>query len=67
MNPVPHQSLNAKYPGLTIAAAELGVHRGHLHRVIRGERHSQRLLGRWNQWLADHPEFARLQKNSKAS
>lgn len=58
---VPHQSLKARFPGASLAAQDLGVHRGHLHRVLTGERKSHSLIARWNAWLKAHPEFARLQ------
>lgn len=63
MTSTPHQSQghHVKFPGSSIAAADLGVSRGHLHRVLRGERKSPPLLARWNAWLKQHPEFARLQ------
>ena len=63
MTRTPHQSQGrqVRYPGSSIAAQDLGVSRGHLHRVLSGERKSLDLLGRWNAWLAKHPEFARLQ------
>ena len=59
----PHQSKgrHVRFPGSSLAAAELGVSRGHLHRVLTGERHSQPLLGRWQTWLKQHPEFSSLQ------
>lgn len=61
--PTPHQSTgsNVKFPGSSIAATDLGVTRGHLHRVLTGERQSPTLLSRWKTWLANHPEFSRLQ------
>jgi hypothetical protein len=62
MKQVPHQSLNAKFPGSSIAARDLGVHRGHLHAVLCGDRESKSLKARWAAWLKKHPEFARLQK-----
>lgn len=60
---VPHQSggSNVRFPGATLAAQELGVHRGHLHRVLTGERKSPPLLARWNAWLTRNPQFASLQ------
>lgn len=63
MSNVPHQSLckRTRFPGAALAARELGVHRGHLHRVLTGERSSLALQARWKAWLATHPEFARLQ------
>ena len=58
----PHQSTSrhVRFPGASIAAQELGVHRGHLHRVLTGERQSKQLLARWKSWLKAHPEFAQL-------
>lgn len=66
MPTAPHQSVSrhVRFPGASIAAAELGVHRGHLHRVLTGERKSASLLARWQQWLQRHPEFARLQRKA---
>lgn len=63
MTSTPHQSKGrlVRFPGASLAAADLGVSRGHLHRVLVGERKSQPLVARWNAWLAKHPEFARLQ------
>jgi len=61
MNQVPHQSRKARFPGASLAAADLGVHRGHLHAVLAGKRESARLLARWRAWLKAHPEFAALQ------
>ena len=59
---VPHQSggANVRFPGLTLAAKELGIHRGHLHRVLIGERKSPSLSARWNAWLMSNPQFAAL-------
>jgi hypothetical protein len=39
----------------------LGVTRGHLHRVLTGERKSPPLIARWNAWLKRNPQFADLQ------
>jgi hypothetical protein len=63
MPATPHQSSSphVRFPGSAIAAAELGVHRGHLHRVLSGQRQSKTLLARWRAWLKAHPEFAALQ------
>lgn len=63
MTSTPHQSTgrNVRFPGSTLAAADLGVSRQHLHRVLIGERASATLLARWKAWLAQHPEFSRLQ------
>jgi hypothetical protein len=36
------------------AARELGVNHSHLWRVIRGERDSQRLMGRYATWKRAH-------------
>jgi hypothetical protein len=36
------------------AARELGVNHSHLWRVIRGERHSQRLMSRYAIWKKAH-------------
>ena len=62
----PHQSKGrlVKFPGSSIAAEQLGVSRGHLHRVLSGDRKSPGLLARWNAWLKQHPQFANL-KNGK--
>lgn len=59
----PHQSKGrlVRFPGSSIAAAELGVTRQHLHRVLIGERQSNTLLARWAAWLKANPQFARLQ------
>ena len=66
MATAPHQSASphVRFPGASIAAQELGVHRGHLHRVLTGERQSRKLLARWKAWLKAHPEFARLQRKA---
>jgi hypothetical protein len=63
MTSAPHQSSGrlVKFPGSSIAAHDLGVSRGHLHRVLTGERKSPALVARWKQWLATHSEFAVLQ------
>jgi len=64
MKPVaPPQSSGprVRFPGAAIAARELGVHRGHLHRVLTGERGSKTLMARWRAWLKSNPHFARLQ------
>lgn len=61
INGAPHQSLKARYPGITVAAAELNVTRSHLWQVLSGKRESKPLLARWAAWLKQHPEFARLQ------
>jgi hypothetical protein len=65
MTSTPHQSKGrlVRFPGAAIAAADLGVSRGHLHRVLKGERHSDGLLARWNAWLQRHPQFAALKPN----
>jgi hypothetical protein len=59
----PHQSKGrlVRFPGASLAAQELGVSRGHLHRVLTGERKSPPLIHRWHAWLALHPQFASLQ------
>lgn len=66
MTTTPHQSKGrlVRFPGCSIAAAELGVSRQHLHRVLIGERQSATLIARWNAWLKRHPEFARLNQKS---
>ena len=66
MTTTPHQSQGrlVKFPGSSIAAEQLGVSRGHLHRVLSGERKSPSLLARWNAWLKQHPQFAILQHRS---
>ena len=63
MTSTPHQSKGrlVRFPGASLAAQELGVSRGHLHRVLVGERQSKPLLARWSDWLARNPEFNRLQ------
>lgn len=58
----PHQSRNARFPGITLAAADLNVTRNHLWAVLAKKRESQPLLKRWNAWLERHPEFARIQR-----
>jgi hypothetical protein len=60
---IPPQSKGrlVRFPGASIAAGDLGVSRGHLHRVLTGERSSPDLLRRWRAWLASHPQFAQLQ------
>lgn len=62
INGAPHQSLKARFPGISIAATELGVTRSHLWQVLSGKRDSKPLTARWKAWLAKHPEFARLQR-----
>lgn len=59
----PHQSsgINVRFPGSTLAAADLGVSRQHLHRVLTGERESPTLVARWQAWLKRNPQFANLQ------
>lgn len=61
INGAPHQSLKARYPGITLAATDLGVTRTHLWQVLSGNRESKPLLARWKAWLKQHPEFDRLQ------
>jgi hypothetical protein len=63
MTTLPHQSKGrlVRFPGASIAAADLGVSRGHLHRVLTGERQSPPLLARWNAWLKRNPQFQTLQ------
>lgn len=63
MSSTPHQSKGrlVRFPGSAIAAEDMGVSRGHLHRVLTGERKSKPLLARWNAWLKRHPEFSSLQ------
>ena len=63
MTTTPHQSKGrlVRFPGATLAAQELGVSRGHLHRVLIGERKSPSLSARWNAWLTRNPQFASLQ------
>ena len=65
MKSAPHQSRNAKYPGSTIAARDLGISRGHLHAVLSGKRASKSLTAQWQAWLRTHPEFATLQKPTR--
>lgn len=66
---IPHQSRRAGvlHPGITRAAIELGVHRGHLHRVLTGERKSKTLLTRWHAWLKLNPEISRIASSIKIS
>lgn len=59
---VPHQSLKSRHPGISLAAADLGVTRTHLWAVLNHKRESKPLLARWQQWLKQHPEFAKLQR-----
>jgi hypothetical protein len=66
INGAPHQSLKARFPGITHAAAELGVTRAHLWAVLSGQRKSPPLMARWNAWLKRHPEFARLHHRKSA-
>lgn len=65
MTSLPHQSKgrNVRFPGATLAAQDLGVSRGHLHRVLTGERESPSLLTRWQAWLQRHPQFSALQSD----
>jgi hypothetical protein len=58
----PHQSRKARFPGITIAAADLNVTRNHLWAVLSNKRESPPLIVRWQAWLDRHPEFARLQR-----
>lgn len=64
---IPHQSRRPGtiFPGITRAALELGVHRGHLHRVLTGERKSKTLLTRWHGWLLRNPQFSKPQPKAK--
>lgn len=66
MSTIPHQSRGrlVRFPGASIAAAELGVSRQHLHRVLVGERKSPALLARWKQWLGRNPQFRSASKRS---
>ena len=61
---IPHQSRQARFPGSTLAAGDLGVSRGHLHAVLSGDRQSASLMTRWKAWLKAHPEFAALQRSA---
>ena len=58
---IPAQSRGKRvvYPGITLAARELGVNRTHLHRVLTGERPSKTMLTRWHGWLLRNPQFAK--------
>jgi hypothetical protein len=67
INGAPHQSLKARFPGISLAATELGVTRSHLWQVLSGNRESKPLQKRWHAWLATHPEFSRLQSASVSS
>ena len=60
--PVPHQSRgrHVRFPGASLAAGELGVTRGHLYRVLTGERKSPPLVERWKEWLRRNPQFSNL-------
>ena len=62
--PPQSSSPHVRFPGSYLAAADLGVDRTHLHRVLTGERRSESLLARWQQWLRANPEFARLQRKA---
>lgn len=64
--PIPHQSRgrHVRFPGASIAAGEFGVTRGHLHRVLTGERKSPPLMARWQAWLRAHPEFSNVTKSN---
>lgn len=64
MTSIPHQSKGplVRFPGSSAAAADLGVTRGHLHRVLTGERPSPTLITRWNAWLQRNPQFATIQR-----
>jgi hypothetical protein len=64
MNKIPHQSNGpyCRFPGSSIAARELGVHRGHLHAVLSGKRDSKVLMARWNDWLKTHPAFLKANR-----
>lgn len=52
---------NVAFPGITKAASDLEISRGHLSAVLYGERPSRRTLRRWGAWLKLNPEYARLQ------
>jgi hypothetical protein len=67
MTSTPHQSKGrlVRFPGSSIAAEDLGVSRGHLHRVLTGERESAPLLARWNAWLKRHPQFHSIQSSHR--
>jgi hypothetical protein len=65
---VPPQSrrANVMHPGIGLAAIELGVHRGHLHRVLTGERKSKTLLTRWHGWLLRNPQYSKPTTTNQA-
>ncbi len=65
MKTTPYQSSrgNVRFPGSSVAARELRVHRAHLHRVLTGERESASLTAAWNAWLKRNPQFRQLQKS----
>lgn len=62
--PAQSRARTTVYPGSSLAARDLGVHRSHLHRVLIGQRHSTSLMNEWNAWLTRNPQFRRLQKVS---
>jgi len=44
-----------RFPGITMAARDFGVHRVHLHRVLAGQRRDARgLRARYATWKREH-------------
>lgn len=57
---------STRFPGVAIAAPELGVDRVHLFKVLKGERQSISLLKRWDAWLQANPEFLKANQEKAA-
>jgi hypothetical protein len=52
------------FPGITRAARELNISRGHLFACLTGERKSRRTIRRWTAWLEKNPAYAALQRQT---
>jgi len=61
--PTQSRARTTMFPGSSLAARELGVHRSHLHRVLIGDRQSASLMAGWKSWLKRNPQFRQLQKS----
>ena len=62
--PTQSRARTTRFPGSSLAAIELGVHRSHLYRVLTGDRQSASLVAGWKAWLSRNPQFRRLQKSA---